>query len=59
MLVFFWFFAGYVERKTGSALARDLLLVVLGLGTMLYPYGGMFVGHALAAAAAFGAFMLD
>jgi hypothetical protein len=58
MLVFFWFFAGYVERKTGSALARDLLLVALALGTMLYPYGGMFVGHALAAAAAFGAFML-
>ncbi len=25
---------------------------------MLYPYGGLFVGHALAAAAAFGAFML-
>lgn len=58
MLAFFWFFAGYVERKTGAALARDLLLVALALGTMLYPYGGMFVGHALAAAAAFGAFML-
>src|SRR6185312_15784274 len=44
--------------ETGPALARDLLLVALALGTMLYPYGGMFVGHALAAAAAFGAFML-
>ncbi|HVV48634.1 MAG TPA: hypothetical protein VHO06_03160 [Polyangia bacterium] len=58
MLAFFWLFAGYVERKTRSALARDLLLVALGLGTMLYPYGGMFVGHALAAAAAFAAFIL-
>ena len=29
-----------------------------GLGTMLYPYGGMFVGHALAAAAIFSAFIL-
>ncbi|HEY6475911.1 MAG TPA: hypothetical protein VI456_04970 [Polyangia bacterium] len=58
LLAFLWAFARYVERKTGSALARDLLLVALGLGTMLYPYGGMFVGHALAAAAAFSAFML-
>jgi hypothetical protein len=58
LLAFLWTFARYVERKTGSPLARDLLLVALGLGTMLYPYGGMFVGHALAAAAAFGAFML-
>jgi hypothetical protein len=58
MLAFFWLFARYVERKTHSALARDLLLVALGLGTMLYPYGGMFVGHALAAAAIFSAFIL-
>jgi hypothetical protein len=58
MLAFLWLFARYVERKTGSGLARDLLLVALGLGTMLYPYGGMFVGHALAAAAAFSAFIL-
>ena len=58
MLAFLWAFARYVERRTGSALARDLLVVALGLGTMLYPYGGMFVGHALAAAATFSAFML-
>ena len=58
MLAFLWLFARYVERKTRSALARDLLLVALGLGTMLYPYGGMFVGHALAAAAIFSAFIL-
>jgi hypothetical protein len=58
MLAFFWLFARYVERKTRSPLARDLLLIALGLGTMLYPYGGMFVGHALAAAAIFSAFIL-
>src|ERR1022692_3712633 len=58
MAIFLWAFARYVERKTGSALARDLLVVALGLGTMLYPYGVLFVGHALAAAAAFAAFML-
>jgi hypothetical protein len=57
MAVFLWAFARYVERKTRSARARDLLVIALGLGTLLYPYGGMFVGHALAAAAAFGAFM--
>jgi hypothetical protein len=58
MLGFLWLFGRYVERKTRSGLARDLLLVALGLGTMLYPYGGMFVGHALAAAAVFSAFIL-
>ncbi len=51
-------FARYVERVTRSGLARDLLVVALGLGTLLYPYGGLFVGHALAAAAAFSAFIL-
>lgn len=55
--LFLWFFARYVERVTGSALARDLLVVALGLGTLMYPYGGLYVGHALAAATAFGAFM--
>jgi hypothetical protein len=58
LALFFWFFAGYVERVTRSATARDLAVVGLGLGTLMYPYGQIFVGHALAAAAAFGSFML-
>ena len=58
MCAFLWAFARYAERTTGSAFGRDLCVVALGLGTMLYPYGGLFVGHALAAAAAFGAFIL-
>ncbi len=58
LCAFLWAFARFVQRRTGSAFARDLLVVALGLGTMLYPYGGMFVGHALAAAAAFWAFVL-
>ena len=58
LCLFLFFFARYVERTTGSAYARDLLVSALGLGTLLYPYGGMFVGHALAAATAFTAFML-
>jgi len=58
LALFFWFFAGYVERVTRSATARDLAVVGLGLGTLMYPYGQIFVGHALAAASAFGCFML-
>src|SRR5262249_6857540 len=58
LCVFLWFFARYVERVTGSPAARDLLTVALGLGTLMYPYGQIFTGHALAAAAAFGSFML-
>jgi hypothetical protein len=56
--IFLFFFARYIERLTRSAAARDLLVVGLGLGTMLYPYGVLFVGHALAAALAFSGFML-
>ncbi len=58
MLAFLFAFARYVRRVTGSEAASDLLVVALGLGTLLYPYGGLFVGHALAAAAAFGAYLL-
>jgi hypothetical protein len=58
LCAFLFYFARYVERRTRSPAARDLLVVGLGLGTLMYPYGQMFVGHALAAAAAFGAYML-
>jgi hypothetical protein len=56
--VFLFFFARWVERVTDAPEARDLLVAGLGLGTMLYPYGVIFVGHALAAALAFSGFML-
>ena len=58
LCAFLFFFARHVERVTRSTAARDLLVVGLGLGTLLYPYGQIFVGHALSAAAAFSAFML-
>jgi hypothetical protein len=58
LVIFLFFFARHVERVTRSPAARDLLVVGLGLGTLLYPYGEIFVGHGLAAAAAFGAYML-
>jgi hypothetical protein len=54
---FLFLFAGAVERETGSAVARDLLVLGLGLGTMLYPYGLGFVGHAQAAALLFGGYL--
>lgn len=56
--LFLFFFARYVERVTRSRAARDLLVVGLGLGTLLYAYGVMFVGHAQAAALAFAGYML-
>jgi len=58
MCLFLFFFARYVERVSGSPAARDLLVVGLGAGTMLYPYGVLFVGHAQAAALAFAGYML-
>jgi hypothetical protein len=50
-------FARAVERETGSPLARDLLVLGLGLGTMMYPYGLTFVSHAQTAALLFGGYL--
>ena len=55
--VFFWAFSLYVGRLGRSRLLRDLIVVGLGLGSVMYPYGVIFVGHALGAALAFLAFM--
>jgi hypothetical protein len=54
---FFWAFSVYVGRLGRSPLLRDLIVVGLGLGSLMYPYGVIFVGHALGAALAFLAFM--
>jgi hypothetical protein len=58
LAAFFCYFAGRVESETGSPWARDLLVVGLGLGTMLYPYGLTFVGHAQSAALLLTGFLL-
>src|SRR5262245_16533144 len=58
LCAFLFFFARYVRRVTDSPWARDTAVITLGLGTILFPYGNVFVGHALAAATAFSAFML-
>src|SRR5262249_16035926 len=50
-------FARAVERETGSPVARDLLVLGLGLGTMMYPYRLGFVSHAQTAALLFGGYL--
>ncbi len=57
LAAFLLVFARAVEARTGSPGARDLLTLGLGAGTMLYPNGLMFVGHALSAALLFGGFL--
>jgi hypothetical protein len=57
LLGFLWLFARRVQTLTGSAFARDLLLLALGLGTMFYPYGLAFIGHVQSAALAFAGFL--
>lgn len=56
MSAFLLFFARWVEATTQSAVARDLLVLGLGLGTPFYPYSLLFVGHAHGAALVFVAF---
>jgi hypothetical protein len=58
LCAFLFFFARYARRVTDSSWARDAAVIALGLGTILYPYGNVFAGHALAAAAAFSSYML-
>jgi len=58
LCAFLLLFARYAGRVTGSPWARDAAVIALGLGTLLYPYGNLFVGHALAAATAFSAYIL-
>ena len=55
--LFLLLFARAVERETRSPAARDLLVLGLGLGTMMYPYGLAFVGHAQTAALLFGGYL--
>jgi hypothetical protein len=57
LLAFLWLFGRRVQAETESEAARDLLILGLGLGTMFYPYGLAFVGHAQSAALLFGAYL--
>ncbi len=49
---------GYLRRVVGSSGFADLLFAGVALGHLMYPYAIHFVGHSLAAATSFGAFMV-
>jgi hypothetical protein len=55
LALFYWFFARAAEAESGAP--RDLLVVGLGLGTMMYPYGMIFAGHAPSAALLFSGYL--
>jgi hypothetical protein len=57
MALFLLLFGRRVESESGSPLARDLLTLGVGLGTLLYPYGLTFVGHAQSAGLLFIGFL--
>jgi hypothetical protein len=58
MCGFLWILCGYLRRVVGSSGFADLLFVGVALGSLIYPYAIHFVGHSLAAATSFGAFMV-
>jgi hypothetical protein len=57
LALFLLLFGRRVESESGSPLARDLLTLGVGMGTLLYPYGLTFVGHAQSAALLFVGFL--
>ncbi len=57
-LWFLYAFHRWLARKGGPPVVRDALVLSMGMGSMLYAYGLIFVSHTLSAAAAFGAFMI-
>lgn len=57
-LAFLSFFHRFLGRCTPSPVLRETVFFSVALGSLLYGYGLLFVSHSLAAASAFGAFML-
>lgn len=57
-LWFLYAFHRWLARKGGSPVVRDAIVLSMGIGSMLYAYGMLFVSHTMSAAAAFGAFMI-
>lgn len=58
MVVFFYFFHGFLGRLTRSPIVRDAVYLGTALGSVLLGYALLFVSHSQSAAFAFGAFML-
>jgi len=58
-LLFLWFLHRWLLRRVPAEPAlADATVFAVGLGSLLYGYGMMFVSHTQSAAAAFGAFAL-
>jgi hypothetical protein len=57
-LLFLFAFGRWIGSHTGSGTIRDSALFTLAIGSPLYAYGLLFVSHSLAAACAFGSFMI-
>jgi hypothetical protein len=57
-LWFLYAFHRWLARKGGPPVVRDAIVLSLGVGSLLYAYGMLFVSHTLSAATAFGAFMI-
>ncbi len=57
-LWFLFAFHRWLARRGGPPVVRDAIVLSLGVGSLLYAYGLIFVSHTLSAAAAFGAFMI-
>lgn len=57
-LWFLYAFHRWLARKGGPPVVRDAIVLSLGVGSLLYAYGLIFVSHTLSAAVAFGAYMI-
>jgi hypothetical protein len=57
-LAFLWAFHRWLARRGGPPVVRDAVVLSLGVGSLLYAYGMLFVSHTLSAVVAFGAFMI-
>ncbi len=57
-LAFLYAFHRWLARRGGPPVVRDAVVLSLGIGSLLYAYGMLFVSHTLSAVVAFGAFMI-
>lgn len=58
LLFLFFLHRWLLRRVPGEPVLADATVLAIGLGSLLYGYGMMFVSHTQSAAAAFGAFAL-
>ena len=59
LLIFLFAFHRFLTRSDASRSISEAAFLSVALGSLMYGYGLLFVGHALSAAAAFGSFMIS